>query len=319
MNNHSLTQIKKILLAAKNPLLIGHQDPDGDSLGGVLALNYFYKYLNKKPLALKKGSIPPRLQFFDAENVLVEKNTVSNNDIVIIVDCSSLERTGFDKTFFNNKSIVNIDHHPDNTFFGDFNYVQPQASSVCELLFSLLQDDFFLPQKTIALLLGGLLYDTGGLKHPNLNQNSMQLVTYALIRGCDLAGLQKRLFNTIAKEDLILYQKALARIEFFADSKIVSTFLVKGEGGEPQNISQRLIEDLRNIIAVELAIVFIVDQDFVKVSLRSSSDFPAHQLAAFFEGGGHQKAAGLRSNQSLEEIKTKILAKAEEILNERHL
>ncbi len=290
---NSLTRIIK---EGESFFLTGHEDPDGDSLGAILGLYHLLKSMNKKVISAVHGPISRRLQFMDSEKTIIDLTSTSipqdQFSHAIVCDSTSTKRTGKAEKIIKNADIlVNIDHHPDNMKFGHVNFVNPDASSVCEMVFLLIHEQLFLPTKSCQALACGLLYDTGNLRNPNTSEKSLYTLALLAKRGVNIHILQKRLFANFTKEDFSRYSTGLEKARFAAEGKIIWTVLT-GQG--TKEITQRLIEELKNVKGVQVAILFVENNsNSTKVSLRSNSSFPVNDFAGRWGGGGHKQAAGM--------------------------
>ena len=106
--------------------------------------------------------------------------------LAFALDCGDQPRLGeeFNKVKSIGK-IINIDHHVSNSFFGELNLVDPQASSAAEIIYDLIR---VLPVPlTPAMaenIYTGLLTDTGSFHYSNTSPK-----TFAVARACVLAGV----------------------------------------------------------------------------------------------------------------------------------
>ncbi len=313
------------LLAAfqsqKNILLTGHSDPDGDCLGAIAGLYYLGKSKNSRLKCIVEGPVPDRLSFLLPPDIIIigddTKEPISNDfDLAVVVDSSDLKRLGRVQKIVEGRSVINIDHHPDNEFFGDINLVEVAASSACEILGLGLQDRVFLPRPAIEAWAAGILYDTGGLKHPNTRAQTLQLLSSWMVRGLELAPLQEKLFARQTPETLALYQKALERLKIGARGLMAWTVVEEGPDlGSAREISQKVIDEIRGIRGVEVAVLFVDQGNETRVSLRSKN-FPVNKIAALWGGGGHTRAAGMNLQKPLISIYSEVLNAVEDRLHE---
>lgn len=313
------------LLAAfqskKNILLTGHADPDGDCLGAIAGLYYLGKGKNGRLECVVEGPVPDRLSFLLPPDILIieddTKEPIPDDfDLAVVVDSSDLKRLGRVQEIVEGRSVINIDHHPDNEFFGDINLVEVAASSACEILGLGLQDKVFLPRRVMEAWAAGILYDTGGLKHPNTRAQTLQLLSSWMARGLELAPLQEKLFARQSPAALAYYQKALERLKIGAQGLMAWTVIEEIPGSvSAREISQKVIDEIRGIRGVEVAVLFIDQGDETRVSLRSKN-FPVNEIAARWGGGGHTRAAGMYLQEPWTRVYSEVLAAVEGKLDE---
>src|SRR3989344_3213794 len=137
MANSTPLQIQEQIKKSGRIFLVSHQNPDGDALGSLLAFFLYLKSLNKEATAFL-SDVPPRyFGFLPAfEQITHDPKILSGNyDLAIVLDSSDLSRTKIEPGFFENKKIIDLDHHVSNPGFGNFNLIDPQASSTSEVVF----------------------------------------------------------------------------------------------------------------------------------------------------------------------------------------
>jgi phosphoesterase RecJ-like protein len=135
-------QIIKLVKTAKSILITSHVNPDGDSIGSQLALENWIADSGGKVRVINQGKIPLRYLFLDIKRAIKNLDDLSNPareaDLVLVLECSNLERTGKVKELIAGKAgIINIDHHSDNSNFGSLNYIDAKAGALGEIVYEL--------------------------------------------------------------------------------------------------------------------------------------------------------------------------------------
>src|SRR5438105_9596844 len=118
-------------------LVVSHENPDGDALGSLLAMTLALRQLGKDVLMFLSGDAPlPReYAFMQLDGLLRALPTDTEERVLVAVDCAKVDRIGPDPAAVERaKLVLDIDHHHDNTRFGDVNLIAPEASSTGELL-----------------------------------------------------------------------------------------------------------------------------------------------------------------------------------------
>ncbi len=291
--------------STEKAIITGHKNPDGDCLGAIIGLQAIMAALGKEIECLIDGPLPDRLSFIDSEGIIIDVNEpasliAGDADLAIVCDCASRQRLGAGQDYIEGKTIINIDHHIDNDLFGTHNYVFADRSSACEVIAEMTLGRIFVPHKAAMALAAGILYDTGGLRHQNTTPNTLMILANLQIMGADIAALQDNLFGSISREDFQRLNGYLQNMNFAAAGKIAWTAIP--DSFRSKEISQRVIDELRNINGVEVALLFTAMEDRkTKLSLRSKSGFPVNTFAALWGGGGHVRAAGAELAMSLQE------------------
>lgn len=309
--------MEKIIRAIKEHstfYIFGHIDPDGDCIGSQMALAKFLNQLGKKAYVYSKGKFERQeikcFQSRFADTFVPE----DKNGAVIIVDCSTPDRTGFEKEGLEKFPTIVIDHHSSGDIFGDFRYVKPQASACTMLILDLIEAMGKKPSKEVAeLLMLGLCTDTGFFKHLTETgawafETAAKLTAYG-------ASPNKIYFDVNGNKKaatLKLISRSLERATQYLDGKLIITY----ETLEDYEVIPRECRDIDTVYMLLLAtegvkVVASVkedDPDKVTVGLRTRcEDIDLGAAAAQLGGGGHKKAAGCKIMNSDAEAVVKLL------------
>src|SRR3989339_879859 len=284
-------QIKELLKKVNTVLVAGHSDPDGDSIGSMLGLGFMLEQAGKTVHYYCVDSVPRVYSFLPGVDKIKKNLTPGQRfDALFVVDSSDLSRLGDKTTDFRALAgtIVNIDHHHDNTNFGDINYVVA-ASSTSEAIFDLaLYLKAKLDRRIAECLYVALLTDTGNFRYEN--------TTIKAVRSTALA---------------------MSGLRFAAEGKICWT-AVTGEMMEQVGAMGEdvvgIVDCLRSIEGVEVAIFFREKDEVVKMNFRSKDRVNVSEIARKFNGGGHLKAAGAVVNGNLEKVEAMVIAENEKQL-----
>jgi len=161
-------QAKSLIDSSSRILLTMHEGMDGDDGGALLAMGWQLEKMNKNVSYVIKKGVPPNLSFLPGAKKIQDNITSGNFDLLITFGCSSLERTGLPLILNSKFLILNFDHHPDNSYFGQVNIVDHKKSSVAELVYDFFVFNDWLNSKDIATcLLTGIITDTGSFMHAN--------------------------------------------------------------------------------------------------------------------------------------------------------
>ena len=110
-------------------VLSSHARPDGDAIGSQLAMAFALDHLGKQVTLVNRDPVPGPLQPFPGtERIVVADHVDETFDAAIIMECSSLDRTGV--TGFDRSFVINIDHHQGNTGYGAVNWFDPGGGRV---------------------------------------------------------------------------------------------------------------------------------------------------------------------------------------------
>lgn len=308
MNKNLLTQLYQRIGQADRILVVSHVRPDGDAVGSVLALGMALQDIDKQVVMALADGVPGALKFLPGHEQIVKK-VEDDFDLIVAIDSGSLDRIGNILDGYD-RVDVNIDHHPDNTNFGEINLIDSKAVSATEILFRIFKElDLTLSNDVVTALLTGLITDTQGFKTPNTTPETLRIAADLYESGADLPRLY---FEGITRKT---YQAArywgagLTQLKF--DGQIVWTVL-SCEDRQAVEYPGRDDADLVNILSAiegaDVAVLFIEqDHEKVKVSWRSRNDLDVSQLARQFGGGGHLAAAGAMVSGNLKEVQEKVI------------
>jgi phosphoesterase RecJ-like protein len=240
--------------------------------------------------------------------------------LVFFFDSGNLERSGESvKRIASHATIVNVDHHPSNSRFGDVNIIDADASAVGQMVMEML-DHFGYPiTRTIASnLYVALLTDTGGFRHENTTPRALDDAARLARLGADPGRIATMVYKMRPETTLKLSGLALATMRVELEGKLawakVSRRMLK-EADAVMAESEGIIDTLNSIAGLELAILFKeVNDSLTKISVRSRGPVDAAALCATFGGGGHIRAAGAEIERPLDETVKMVLAAGKEAI-----
>ena len=222
------------------------------------------------------------------------------------LDCGSLERLALRLTSWAG-IVVNIDHHHDNTRFGDVVYVRGEASSTSELVCDIARALGVRPSRRAAqALLAGISFDTGHFRHDSTSAATFETAAWLVGLGAYVTTAFSMLYEQGSLEALRLWARAVSGARLLAGGRALVATLRLGDYaavGAGEEETEGIVDSLRAVAGVEIA-ALVKEQSRgprVRVSLRSSScDVSA--IAALRAGGGHRLAAGCSCDDGPEEV-----------------
>lgn len=301
-------KIRDEVKSAKTIGISGHIRPDGDCVGACMAM---YLYLSKLyPEKRVDVFLEQPSEVFacikDFDRIRTDFVTdVERYDVFIALDAGK-ERLGMAETFFDNaKKTVNIDHHISNSGCAQINYIDAQASSASELVYDVMEEEDLDMEIAKAIYIG-IIHDTGVLKYSNTSPKT--LMTTAKLIGFDFDFsdlIEKTFYEKTYVQTLLLGRALLESIQFMEGKCIVSSIEKK-----TLDFYQADSKDLEGIVSqmnqtkgVECTIfMYQTGMNQYKVSLRSKGNVNVAEVAAFFGGGGHARAAGCTMNGTFYDV-----------------
>jgi phosphoesterase RecJ-like protein len=298
-------------------LLVTHENPDGDALGSLLASTLALRQLGKDPVMYLAGQtpLPGEYAFMPLQELVRKPPADADERVLLAVDCAKEDRIGDEAVLTGAPLVLNIDHHHDNTRFGDLNLIVADASSTGEVLRDVFAElGVELTPELAEPLYIALVTDTGRFQYANTTPKALRLAAELVDAGADIHAVFQQVYESVEFAKLKLLARALARAEVLEGGRIVVSHLVRtdfAEVGASEPYSEGIIDYLRAVEGAELA-VLIREQlnegaHAYKGSLRSSIDeLDVSAIARRFGGGGHRQAAGFSTDLPLEEIVEQI-------------
>jgi phosphoesterase RecJ-like protein len=311
-----LDAVVEELRAADRFLLTTHEGPDGDALGSLLAMHHVLVQLGKDSvmfLGAKEFPLAIEYRFLPLEEVFHEPPADIADRTVVFLDCGNIDRMPVEWLSDGDNFRINIDHHHDNTRFGDVNLVDVAASSTAEIVYDLarLLGAEITPDIAAALYVG-LITDTGKFMYENTNARTHRIAAELIEAGVDVDRTYRRLYERVPLEKLRLLSRALDGIQHHCDGALVLAYVsaadyAASDAGE--EMTEGIIDHLRSVDGARVA-ALIRDlgnrgRAARKVSLRSSEgDVDGSAIARKNGGGGHKRAAGFSTDLELDELVT---------------
>jgi phosphoesterase RecJ-like protein len=296
-------------------LVTSHENPDGDALGSLLAMHLALKQLGKDSVMYLAGEtpLPAEYRFLDLAGLRRALPGDHAERVLVAVDCAQESRLGpgWEELLAKAPLTVDIDHHHDNTRFGDVNLVVPEASSTGELLADVFRElGVRLTAELAEPLYTALVTDTGRFQYANTTPKALRLAADLVEAGADAHKVFQVVYESVEFAKLKLLARALQRAEIHEGGRVVVSYLVRddfAEVGAAEPYSEGIIDYLRAVDGAALAALIreppSAGGQLRKVSLRSSTDeVDVSSIARKSGGGGHRQAAGFSSERSVAEI-----------------
>jgi phosphoesterase RecJ-like protein len=311
----ALEQVAATLRSRDRFLLTAHEGPDGDALGSLLGMHRLLTQLGKDSvmfLAAKEFPLPIEYRFLPLEEVFHEPPADMADRTVVFLDCGNIDRMPVDFLSEGENTIINIDHHHDNTMFGDLNLVDVESSCTAEIVYSL------------AILLGaeitadiasalyvGLVTDTGKFMYENTKARTHRIAAELIEAGVGVDDTYRRLYEHVPVEKLRLVSRALDGIQRHCKGgRLVVAYITAADyeaTGSGEEMTEGIIDHLRSVEGAKVAALVrdLGDRGSAarKVSLRSSGgEVDVSAIARKNGGGGHKRAAGFSTELELDDL-----------------
>src|SRR5215470_10721059 len=295
-------------------LAVTHENPDGDALGSLLAATLALRELGKDVVMYLSGNAPTpgEYGFLDLSTLRRELPADVEDRVLLALDCANVERIGpAPEAVERARVVLNVDHHHDNSRFGDVNLVVDDASSTAEIVRDILaQLDVPLSPDIAEALYVALVTDTGRFQYSNTTPKALRLAAELVEAGADVHQVFQSVYESVEFAKLKLLGRALERAQVYEGGRIVVSYLLRTdftEVGAAEPYSEGIIDYLRAVEGADMAVLIREpprqDGPTRRVSLRASVDeLDVSAIARKSGGGGHRQAAGFSSESSIEEI-----------------
>jgi phosphoesterase RecJ-like protein len=304
------------LRRAEKLILVTHENPDGDALGSLVAMQEILVALGKDSLIFIDAGdfpLPYEYRFFALTGLVTAPPEGIEERTIVFLDCGNLDRTRAEALQRPGPQILNIDHHHDNTRFGTVNHVVPKASCTAEIVWDLEKGLGVEPTPTIAeALYVGLITDTGRFMYENTGSCAHVMAAELIQAGVDVHEIYRRVYEGLPYGKLALLARGLAKIERYDHGRLTLTSLTEQdflESGAEESYSEGVIDHLRAVNGTAVAALVrdrlgaANDGPPRKVSLRAGDErVDVSAIARVQGGGGHRQAAGFTTSLSREEL-----------------
>jgi phosphoesterase RecJ-like protein len=311
------------LASARMILSVGHENPDGDSLGASIAIALLGEHMGAGADVVCADPVPDLYRYLPrADLVRTAPDAASRYDLVVVLDCGSLDRIGplreqHGELFARLPHLV-IDHHASNDHPDPESWIDPSAAATCEMV-ALLAQRLGVPFTTgdgglATALMSGLVMDTATFAHPNTTPRTLAVAAALVDAGAPLADISRRLYRTKPDAQLRLLGVVLGRSATTPDGRVLYSSLrdadLAATGAAPEH-SEGIIDLLSQSETADVAVLVKESDGRSRVSVRTRpGGVDATVLAGLFGGGGHARAAGATLDLPVDEALDAVVREA---------
>lgn len=326
MNKEDIKATKSLLSTPQKIVIIPHKNPDGDAIGSTLGLWHYLKSIDQDAVVIAPNNFPKFLKWMPGQEEIVifeddkerAQKYITDASLIFTLDFNHLSRVGFMQESLEaaKGTFIMIDHHQAPSDYAKVTYSDVSMSSTCEMVYNFIEaiDSTSKITSDIAnCLYTGIMTDTGSFKYSSTTSRTHRVVADLINKGAENMAIHNKVFDTNSPSRLHILGCALKNMVILEDYHTAYITLSQEEldqnnfkKGDTEGIVNYGLT-LDNII---FAVIFIENKDegIIKISFRSQGDFSVNEFArAHFEGGGHDNAAGGKSDLSLPETTTKFI------------
>ena len=312
------SKLKKVLGSPCDAVILTHVNPDGDAIGSILGLYWFLINKGCNVSMATPNHFPHFLKWMDGTQKILDFKRKPDRviaelmkaDLIFLLDLNEPDRLGGIQDHLKDLDAwtIMVDHHPDPAGFTDYTISETQASSTAELVYQLICDidgQDLVDRRIAECLFTGIITDTGCFSYNSSNPQTFGMVAELLKKGIDKDRIYSLVYNNYSVERMHLLGYSLK------DKMVVlpelRTAYISLTAEELRRYSHKTgdTEGFVNypftIGNIRVTALFLEKEDHIKISFRSKGDFKINKFAQkYFNGGGHENAAGGEYPESLE-------------------
>lgn len=309
--------IIETIRSCSTAVVIGHVSPDGDCIHSQIAMQKLLQKLGIEAHLVNTGPFS-RKEIKQYEPLFaphIDAQLHAKNPLVVMVDCSTLDRIGYLADEIDGLTVLTIDHHASGDKFGDLTYIVPKSFSTTLCIMQFYKAlDVELTYEIADHIFFGLATDTGFLKFIGPYRGE----TFHLIGELVEMGVSPNdIYNRMEGGNSFNSQRFLGQLLLRAESLLDGRLMLVVE--KPSDIEEFVISDrpsdslyshLLGVDNVEVVLYFkIVGTDVWELGLRAShsSAVDVGAISATLGGGGHRKAAGATVTGKQKELQLKLI------------
>ena len=312
---------------ARSLLCLTHVHADGDGLGSMAAIVQAARETGAAVAPMVHEPVPRRYEFLfrgPHEASLAYsasfESLAAQADLVVLLDTCSRSQLGALSEPIDavrEKTVV-IDHHVTCDDIGSVRWIDTSAAAVGVMILELLEAlDWPIRPHTAQVLAAAIVSDTGWVRFSNTDGRALRAFAKLLDAGATASELYERIYQGDRLERVRLMGRVLGNLELYCDGRLAVMVLRKADfrqTGARSDETENLINEAMRLGSVEVAVMLVenlqqdgADAGWVRVSFRSRKKVDVARIGARFGGGGHERAAGFRSDEKLDVLKTQII------------
>ncbi len=316
-----IARIVDAIRARQRFVLSSHSRPDGDSIGSQLAMAYALREMGKQAIAINADPAPPPLMAFPGvPEIRIAPAAEGDFDAAIIMECGDLKRTGV--TGLERCYVINIDHHPGNSGYGQINWFDSSAAACAEMVYDVVRALGVPLTREIATHVYLAIHtDTGSFHYSGISPKTFEICRECLLAGVDPVQVARSLYDSNNMGRLKLFGAVLGAMQIDATGRIAIVYvdreMARAAGGTYED-TEGLVNLPLTVKEIEAVIFFKQEQgDEYRVSLRSKGDIDIGVIAKEYGGGGHKNAAGATISGPIEVLQQALVEKIEGAIDGR--
>ena len=335
MNLEAINAVKKLLSQPQKIVIVPHKNPDGDAIGSTLALWHYLRDIGQEAIVVSPNDYPKFLKWmpgssfilnFEKENTQA-KNKIEEATLIFTLDFNHLGRIGQMESVLKDLSVpfIMIDHHQAPSDYAQIMYSDVLMSSTCEMVYNFIEylgGADRITSEMADCLYTGIMTDTGSFKFMSTTSRTHRVVANLIDKGAQNTEIHHKVFDTNTAGRLHLLGRALGNMVILEPYRTAYITLSQEELDAHEfqkGDTEGFVNYGLTLEGIIFAVIFIENKEegIIKISFRSIGDFSVNEFARrHFEGGGHNNAAGGKSERSLAETAIYFESLLEDYKNE---
>ena len=328
------------LMDTKDKMLImGHKIGDTDSFGAAIGIWRIATSFNKKARIVINGvnsSVKPMMARFENSSDYPEDlfltgeeaaEWADSNTMLVVVDVNRPSITEAPELLKQIKTIVVLDHHRQSSEIIDnavLSYVEPYASSACEMVAEVLQyigdDGIKIKPAEADAMYAGIVIDTNNFMN-QAGVRTFEAAAFLRRNGADVVRVRKLFRDRL--EDYRARAEAIQKAEIYHGAFAIS--VCPSEGLEsPTVVGAQAANELLDIVGIKASFILTQMGDTIYFSARSIDEINVQIIMERLGGGGHRTIAGAQlkgatideAREKLKDLITDMMEKGENITME---
>jgi len=297
--------LREIITGKDQVLVMGHRMPDVDSFGAAVGIYRIAQTLGRKAhivLNETTAAIAPMVELFrnnpEYEEDMIIGNAqaieiAGNNSVLVVVDVNKPSITECPELLRFCKSVVVLDHHRQGTETienATLSYVEPYASSACEMVSEILQytyDNIKIHTAEADCMYSGIMIDTNNFM-TKTGVRTFEAAAFLRRNGADVTRVRK-----LFRDDAAEYKAradAVSQAEIYKQYFAISV-CTADDLPSPTVIGAQAANELLNIRGVKASFVLTDYQGKIYISARSIDEVNVQIIMERMGGGGHMNTA----------------------------
>ncbi|EDM44689.1 hypothetical protein SCB49_13995 [unidentified eubacterium SCB49] len=320
MDEKQVLIAKELLATPKKIVIVGHKNPDGDAVGSTSALSLFLKSQGHDTQVIVPNDFPDFLKWMPAsediliysQNVTQANQLIKDADIICTLDFNSFTRVGDMQDALTNATAdyIMIDHHQSPDDYAVLTYSDTTMGSTCEMVYHFIDamgQTNHISEAMATNMYTGIMTDTGSFRFASTTAKTHNVIAHLMETGIQHHKIHEQVYDSSSPERLKLLGIALNNMQIFPEYKTAFITLTQKELDDnkfQKGDTEGFVNYALSVKGIIFAAIFIEDRknNITKISLRSKGDFNVNLVSrAHFHGGGHNNAAGGKSDHNIEE------------------